>query len=157
MEFISQWNSLSQRCICGLLKSTRFTEEANIHHLGERGGYVAWLDPPAGHGCCHSICRPNEPCSRMRYPTTVAVQSGRIIAIHRTIPTEDSFSEYCILPTILPGPVDTHVHLNEPGRTSMEWFWKCPEVRLQVVSPPLSTCRCQLEGQNPGGEILELG
>ena len=30
--------------------------------------------------------------------------------------------EHCVL---LPGVVDSHVHVNEPGRTEWEGFWVC--------------------------------
>lgn len=54
---------------------------------------------------------------------TVIVSLGKIVAIYDKILPPDGFAEYHSFPAILPGLVDTHVHLNEPGRTYMEGFW----------------------------------
>ena len=58
----------------------------------------------------------------------ISLRSGRIIAIfHSVLPPSDfpvgtpyvDHSPYILLP----GLVDAHVHLNEPGRTEWEGFW----------------------------------
>lgn len=58
----------------------------------------------------------------------ISLTSGRIISINHSVLTPDNFpigtpyidySPYILLP----GLVDTHVHLNEPGRTEWEGFW----------------------------------
>jgi allantoinase len=50
-------------------------------------------------------------------------QSGKIVSIKREKP--DSSQDYIDVGDkyILPGLVDSHVHLNEPGRTDWEGFW----------------------------------
>ena len=58
----------------------------------------------------------------------VSLSTGRIISVFHSIlppssfPAETFYTDYspCIL---LPGLVDAHVHLNEPGRTEWEGFW----------------------------------
>ncbi|MBO0817206.1 MAG: amidohydrolase family protein, partial [Actinobacteria bacterium] len=57
-------------------------------------------------------------------PVTVAVRDGRIAALARPGETPDAVS-VVDLPgheVLLPGLVDTHVHVNEPGRTEWEGF-----------------------------------
>ena len=49
-------------------------------------------------------------------PATVHVRDGRIAAI------TDFGNEGLEVPALLPGLVDTHVHVNEPGRTDWEGF-----------------------------------
>ena len=58
----------------------------------------------------------------------VSVDSGKIISVHTSIvpeaqfPPGTSYKDYS--PNILlPGIVDAHVHLNEPGRTEWEGFY----------------------------------
>ena len=57
-------------------------------------------------------------------PAAVGVQDGRIVVVapvdaglvaHRTVELSDD-------EVLLPGLVDTHVHINEPGRTEWEGF-----------------------------------
>ncbi|MEP6761293.1 MAG: allantoinase AllB [Sporichthyaceae bacterium] len=59
-----------------------------------------------------------------KQPAAVGVQDGRIVAVapvdaglvaHRTVELADD-------EVLLPGLVDTHVHINEPGRTEWEGF-----------------------------------
>ena len=52
-------------------------------------------------------------------PATVCIHNGRIVAVEPfdAVPGED-LGEWALLP----GIVDTHVHLNEPGRTEWEGF-----------------------------------
>src|SRR5689334_21339439 len=57
-------------------------------------------------------------------PVTVAVRDGRIAAVAGPGETPDAV-ETVELPgseVLLPGLVDTHVHVNEPGRTEWEGF-----------------------------------
>lgn len=63
-------------------------------------------------------------------PATLVISrnSGKIIDIHpsilspQSLPYEAEYHDYGDL-VLMPGFVDTHVHLNEPGRTSTEGFW----------------------------------
>ena len=56
-------------------------------------------------------------------PATIEVRNGVIAAVHPhdhdtgAAPVRDGFSG-----VILPGLVDSHVHVNEPGRTEWEGF-----------------------------------
>ena len=58
----------------------------------------------------------------------ISVETGKISAIYKSVlppsdfPSGTDYTEYspCIL---IPGLVDAHVHLNEPGRTEWEGFW----------------------------------
>jgi allantoinase len=56
-------------------------------------------------------------------PAVVAVDGGRIQAVSRPeeAPQEGSVHDFGDL-VLLPGLVDTHVHINEPGRTEWEGF-----------------------------------
>lgn len=61
---------------------------------------------------------------------TIAIsnQTGRITAVHHSILPASSFPAGTFYKdysphVILPGLVDAHVHLNEPGRTEWEGFW----------------------------------
>src|SRR6266516_6235094 len=57
-------------------------------------------------------------------PATVAVRDGRIAAVAGFSDSPDA-AEVAELPgreILLPGLVDTHVHVNEPGRTEWEGF-----------------------------------
>ena len=56
-------------------------------------------------------------------PGTILVEDGRIVSVqpgvHQTEPPADyDFGDLCILP----GLVDTHVHINDPGRSDWEGF-----------------------------------
>ncbi len=55
---------------------------------------------------------------------TIVEHSGRIarIAAWNDVPADIPLHDYGDVP-ILPGLVDTHVHINEPGRTEWEGFW----------------------------------
>jgi allantoinase len=57
-------------------------------------------------------------------PVTVAVRDGRIAAVAGPGETPDAVSveELTGPEVLLPGLVDTHVHVNEPGRTEWEGF-----------------------------------
>jgi allantoinase len=50
-------------------------------------------------------------------PASIHVEAGKIVAIE----TYEA-SDVADVPAILPGLVDTHVHINEPGRTEWEGF-----------------------------------
>jgi len=58
---------------------------------------------------------------------TISTQSGKILSILPTILPRSSFSDDTVYVDhtpnlLLPGLVDAHVHLNEPGRTEWEGF-----------------------------------
>ncbi|HEV3067236.1 MAG TPA: allantoinase AllB [Streptosporangiaceae bacterium] len=57
-------------------------------------------------------------------PVTVAIRDGRIAAVAGPGETPDAVSveELAGPEVLLPGLVDTHVHVNEPGRTEWEGF-----------------------------------
>ncbi len=57
-------------------------------------------------------------------PVTVAVRAGRIAALAGFADTLDAArcEELATEEVLLPGLVDTHVHINEPGRTDWEGF-----------------------------------
>lgn len=62
------------------------------------------------------------PHSTSPQPATLEVKDGIITAVHETYQPElpdvlDLADRY-----LLPGLVDVHVHLNEPGRTEWEGF-----------------------------------
>jgi allantoinase len=56
-------------------------------------------------------------------PAAIAVEDGRIIAVksHDEIPASTNIHDFGDL-VLMPGFVDTHVHVNEPGRTHWEGF-----------------------------------
>lgn len=63
-------------------------------------------------------------------PATLVISpaSGKIIAVNETVLPRTSFPPSTryqdVSPLVLmPGIVDAHVHLNEPGRTEWEGFW----------------------------------
>src|SRR5678816_1271315 len=57
-------------------------------------------------------------------PATVIVNNGKIVAIGDH--TQDSMTGASLIDAhsmvVMPGLVDTHVHVNEPGRTDWEGF-----------------------------------
>lgn len=63
-------------------------------------------------------------------PATIVVspQTGKIVAVHTSVlpssdfPSGAQYTDYSPV-LLLPGLVDAHVHLNEPGRTEWEGFW----------------------------------
>jgi allantoinase len=57
-------------------------------------------------------------------PASVAVREGRIVALgdRDAGPSADRVVELAADEVLLPGLVDTHVHVNEPGRTNWEGF-----------------------------------
>ena len=58
----------------------------------------------------------------------ISLDTGRISTIHRSVlppsdfPPGTDYTDYSPL-ILIPGLVDAHVHLNEPGRTEWEGFW----------------------------------
>src|SRR5438067_13800873 len=58
-------------------------------------------------------------------PASVHIGGGRIIAVKSFDEIEKGakFYEANEHSIIMPGLVDTHVHINEPGRTEWEGFW----------------------------------
>ncbi|KAJ4002068.1 allantoinase [Lentinula boryana] len=79
------------------------------------------------------ICRGSQvllPDSNSLQPATIIIEadSGKIIQVHRRLLSKDSLPPHVQLidagtNVILPGLVDAHVHLNEPGRTDWEGFY----------------------------------
>ena len=55
-------------------------------------------------------------------PTTIVVEDGMIAALDRPPPPGVPVVEVPSSAVLLPGLVDTHVHINEPGRTAWEGF-----------------------------------
>ena len=57
-------------------------------------------------------------------PAAIHVREGRIVAVNSfaDVPRELPLVEVEDDELILPGLVDTHVHINEPGRTVWEGF-----------------------------------
>lgn len=57
-------------------------------------------------------------------PATLVVDEGRIAAVRGwdAAPAGDVLRDFGDL-VLLPGLVDTHIHINEPGRTEWEGFW----------------------------------
>ncbi len=56
-------------------------------------------------------------------PAAIAVEGGRIVAIHPFDVSTDGMDRVIdVAGTLAPGLVDTHVHVNEPGRTHWEGF-----------------------------------
>lgn len=94
----------------------------------------------------NQVVLPNEV-----HPATIVIcrASGRIAAIYRTIvpqtyfPKDATYINYHDL-ILMPGLVDTHVHLNEPGRTSSEGFYTGTQAAASggittVVDMPLNS------------------
>ncbi|GAA3293557.1 allantoinase AllB [Streptomyces cinereospinus] len=75
-------------------------------------------------------------------PASVAVAGGTITAVlpydapAGGVPLTDLGDD-----VLLPGLVDTHVHVNDPGRTEWEGFWTATRAAAAAASPPSSTCR----------------
>ena len=70
-------------------------------------------------------------------PVTVAVRDGRIAALAGPGETPDAVS-VVDLPgheVLLPGLLDTHVHVNEPGRTEWEGFVTATQAAAAAGSP----------------------
>ncbi len=57
-------------------------------------------------------------------PAAVAITDGRIVAVEEVDAPLDAAAEVTLAPdeVLMPGAVDTHVHVNEPGRTEWEGF-----------------------------------
>ena len=55
-------------------------------------------------------------------PVAVAITNGKIVALLDFNAKVDAGENYEVLGVLMPGVVDTHVHINEPGRTPWEGF-----------------------------------
>jgi len=57
-------------------------------------------------------------------PATLWVENGRIASVRawRDVPLSGVLRDFGDH-VLLPGLVDSHVHINEPGRTEWEGFW----------------------------------
>jgi allantoinase len=55
-------------------------------------------------------------------PATIGVREGRIVSIDETGPAAQQYLDLAEDEVLLPGLVDSHVHVNEPGRTEWEGF-----------------------------------
>jgi len=55
-------------------------------------------------------------------PVAVAITNGEIIALLDFNAKVEAGQDYEVLGVLMPGVVDTHVHINEPGRTPWEGF-----------------------------------
>ena len=75
-------------------------------------------------------------------PATVLVHGGRIAAIE---PVDHEVDGVVLRAPetayVVPGVVDTHVHINEPGRTEWEGFVSATEAAAWAVRRRSSTCR----------------
>lgn len=73
----------------------------------------------------------------------VGVRGGKIVALE---PLGNGLAGAEVIEladdeTLIPGLVDTHVHVNEPGRTEWKASPPPPAPRPPAASPPSSTCR----------------
>lgn len=69
---------------------------------------------------------------------TVAVADGKITAVlpyDTHVPSGARFEDFGD-DVLLPGLVDTHVHVNDPGRTHWEGFWTATRAAAAAASPP---------------------
>jgi len=73
------------------------------------------------------VLLPGNPQPR---PATITIAAGKITAVEDGWRTRDPVSDHAITrwidaqdDIVIPGLVDAHVHLNEPGRTDWEGFW----------------------------------
>jgi allantoinase len=73
----------------------------------------------------------------------VGVQGGQIVIVepYDTHLSAAATAELAADGVLLPGLVDTHVHINEPGRTDWEGFATATRPRRPAGSPRSSTCR----------------
>lgn len=69
---------------------------------------------------------------------SVAVAGGKITAVlpyDAEVPP-GARSEDVGDDVVMPGLVDTHVHVNDPGRTEWEGFWTATRAAAMAASPP---------------------
>ncbi len=81
--------------------------------------------------------------SGIRPPREVGVRDGVILAMEPLGNglQGDRIIELADDETLIPGLVDTHVHVNEPGRTEWEGFASATKRPRPAASPRSSTCR----------------
>ncbi|KIK67392.1 hypothetical protein GYMLUDRAFT_37505 [Collybiopsis luxurians FD-317 M1] len=100
------------------------------------------------------ICQSSQvllPDSEFLQPATIIIDAdtGKIAQVHRQILSKDSLPPHAQLidagkNVVLPGLVDAHVHLNEPGRTNWEGFYTGTQAAASggvttVVDMPLNS------------------
>ena len=73
-------------------------------------------------------------------PATIAIEGGRIVAIENDARADLDYGDL----VIMPGLVDSHVHVNEPGRTEWEGFETATRAALAggittIVDMPLNS------------------
>jgi allantoinase len=68
---------------------------------------------------------------------TVYFDNGLISRIEKNKPADFSQILDAADAVVMPGVIDVHVHVNEPGRTSWEGLIQQHEPQQPVVSPPL--------------------
>ena len=102
-----------------------------------RGGHL--MDPVETVLRARRVVTPGGTAARW-----VGVRGGRIAAV---LPYDDRapagarVEDLGADDVLLPGLVDTHVHVNDPGRTEWEGFGPPPGPPPRAASPPWSTCR----------------
>ncbi|KAI6040281.1 hypothetical protein EDC04DRAFT_2894264 [Pisolithus marmoratus] len=79
---------------------------------------------------------------------TVDVDAGKIVDVERGTTTHSPQDNTQVIDVgtkfVLPGVVDAHVHLNEPGRTDWEGFWTGTRA---AISGGVTTVKASAEGQ----------
>lgn len=76
-------------------------------------------------------------------PVSVGVQDGLVVGVEAFDHVWDAAREVVLADdeVLLPGLVDTHVHVNEPGRTEWEGFASATRAAAAGGSRRSSTCR----------------
>lgn len=86
-------------------------------------------------------------------PATLEISDGKICKIHKgthvkkqeaypQVPAENFYDAQDLI--VMPGIIDAHVHINEPGRTKWEGF---ETATLAAASGSLLSANCQVESQ----------
>jgi len=80
---------------------------------------------------------------------TVHSEDGRIAAVTAFEDAPASAVTLADDEVLLPGLVDSHVHVNEPGRTEWEGFASATRAAVAGGSPRSSTCRSTRSRRRP--------